>query len=99
MGQPGLIRVPRAIAEEKREIYFQSEQAARNEKRGIWQTGTAVAPWEFIKAEESKRQLVGRALSINEPKPARQRTELTSESLINTGSTSANVDMKWISGE
>jgi len=34
-----------------REIYQQSEQAARNEKRGLWQQENPVAPWEFVKAE------------------------------------------------
>src|ERR1044072_4665438 len=32
-----------------REIYQQSEQAARKEKRGLWRDENPVAPWEFVK--------------------------------------------------
>ena len=38
-----------------REVYQQSEQAARNEKRGLWQQENPVAPWEFVKAEAMRR--------------------------------------------
>src|ERR1044071_6319367 len=37
-----------------REVYQQSEQAARNERRGLWQQTNPVAPWEFVKAESLK---------------------------------------------
>ena len=33
-----------------REIYRQSEQAARGERRGLWQAENPTAPWEFVKA-------------------------------------------------
>ena len=33
-----------------REIYQQSEQAARGERRGLWQADNPTAPWEFVKA-------------------------------------------------
>lgn len=39
-----------------REIYHQSEQAARSERRGLWQAENPVAPWEFAKAETRKNQ-------------------------------------------
>jgi len=38
-----------------REVYQQSEQAARTEKRGLWQQENPVAPWEFVKAEKMRR--------------------------------------------
>ena len=38
-----------------REVYQESEQAARNEKRGLWQQENQVAPWEFVKAEAMRR--------------------------------------------
>jgi hypothetical protein len=38
-----------------REVYQESEQAARNEKRGLWQQENPVAPWEFFKAEAMRR--------------------------------------------
>lgn len=37
-----------------RDLYAQCEQAARNEKRGLWQDESAVAPWEFRKAQLAK---------------------------------------------
>jgi len=33
-----------------REVYQQSEQAARSERRGLWQAENPMAPWEFVKA-------------------------------------------------
>src|ERR1043166_2496571 len=41
-----------------REIYQQSELAARNEKRGLWQSENPIAPWEFVKAKVQRRDLV-----------------------------------------
>ena len=38
-----------------RDVYEQSEQAARSEKRGLWQQESPVAPWEFVKAEATRR--------------------------------------------
>lgn len=38
-----------------RDVYQQSEQAARSEKRGLWQQENPVAPWEFVKAEAMRR--------------------------------------------
>lgn len=39
-----------------REVYQQSEQAARSERRGLWQQENPVAPWEFVKAEAMRRK-------------------------------------------
>ena len=33
-----------------RDVYQQSEQAARNERRGLWHEPNPIAPWEFVKA-------------------------------------------------
>jgi endonuclease YncB( thermonuclease family) len=64
------------LSESDRELYKQCEQAARNEKRGIWQDPAAVAPWEFrriqqdklngIIAEPSFRQSQARRLRANQ---------------------------------
>jgi uncharacterized repeat protein (TIGR01451 family) len=35
------------LSETERQIYADSEQAARNERRGIWQESKPLAPWEF----------------------------------------------------
>ena len=42
------------LSEGDRDLYAQCEQAARNEKRGLWQDQSAVAPWEFRKAQQAK---------------------------------------------
>ncbi len=90
------------LKQDTRDAYFQSEQAARGEKRGLWQTEGAIAPWEFVKNEQAKRQqtfaVAVRSLETPKtPKAAQTRTELTSESLIATGSNGvAASDMKWI---
>jgi hypothetical protein len=34
-----------------RDVYQQSEQAARSERRGLWQAQDPIAPWEFVKAK------------------------------------------------
>src|SRR5258705_6388236 len=91
------------LSEAECEIYRQSEEAARNEKRGLWQAGDAVAPWEFVKRGRLP------AVSTNTPiQPATTRSSpqpgLTSESLMGlqipggalSGSQSNRaIDMSW----
>ncbi|HET6862098.1 MAG TPA: thermonuclease family protein [Pyrinomonadaceae bacterium] len=36
------------------EIYTQSQIAARNERRGLWQVDNPVAPWDFVKASKAQ---------------------------------------------
>lgn len=68
-----------------REVYQQSEQAARSEKRGLWQQTNPVAPWEFVKAENAKKSP---AVSLNRNEPSREvrasglTSELTNFSLM-----------------
>ena len=69
-----------------REIYQQSEQAARRERRGLWQAENPVAPWEFVRAQTLKRNP---AASLNAILPAKDRAprptpELTSFMLLAT---------------
>ena len=50
-----------------RQIYSQSEVAARGEKRGVWQSEKAIAPWEF-----TRLQAIGSLESVSipsKPKP------------------------------
>jgi endonuclease YncB( thermonuclease family) len=55
-----------------REIYQQSEEAARSEKRGLWQEENPVAPWEFVKAEAQRRNLVSSSKEVvTDTKPRR----------------------------
>src|ERR1043165_2073507 len=66
-----------------REVYQQSELAARNEKRGLWQAENPIAPWEFVKAKTQGREVAVNAPS-SEAKAAPKRTdsELTNLTLI-----------------
>lgn len=66
-----------------REIYQQSEQAARSERRGLWQAENPTAPWEFVKAEELKKHPV---VSLKQTDSATRRpqsgAELTNLTLL-----------------
>jgi hypothetical protein len=42
------------LSETDRDLYAQCEQAARNEKRGLWQDPSPVAPWEFRRIQAAK---------------------------------------------
>ncbi len=88
-----------------REVYQASEMAARNEKRGLWEAGDAVAPWEHAKAKALKQ--IPHA-SLNEivpevkPRPDRPTPELTNLTLMFAGLSSKgspaeadNYDSTW----
>lgn len=70
-----------------REIYQQSEQAARSERRGLWQAENPMAPWEFVKAEARKNNQY-QSLQVKLPAPAPKvretgpTTELTNLGLM-----------------
>jgi endonuclease YncB( thermonuclease family) len=75
------------LTDSQRDLYFQSEQAARKEHRGLWQSGDAIAPWEFVKAEASKQKPPKVANSPSAPQmPALNTTtaELDSMGLVRT---------------
>jgi len=76
------------LAATDREVYQQSEQAARSERRGLWQEANPTAPWEFVKAERFRKYS---AVSTNtnestSPKVKRNTSpsELTNLSLMAT---------------
>jgi micrococcal nuclease len=65
-----------------REVYQQSEVAARTERRGLWQQENPVAPWEFARAVAMRRNPVASptpvvAVKQVGPKPAAELTNLT----------------------
>jgi hypothetical protein len=66
-----------------RDIYQHSEQAARTEKRGLWQAEDPIAPWEFVQAETLRREPVAR-LNTTAPKERVERpvSELTNMTLL-----------------
>jgi endonuclease YncB( thermonuclease family) len=76
------------LATTDREVYQQSEQAARNEHRGLWQDANPTAPWEFVKAERLRKYPVASTNTIEPASPKVKRTssgsELTNLSLMAT---------------
>ncbi len=77
-----------------REVYQQSEQAARRERRGLWQAEDPIAPWEFVRARTLRRIPAASHNAILPAAKARENRptpELTSFMLLATrmGSSSA----------
>lgn len=67
-----------------REVYQQSEQAARSERRGLWQADSPIAPWEFVRAQalrQNPRTSLNSVLPAAKTKPDRPTPELTSLTL------------------
>jgi endonuclease YncB( thermonuclease family) len=46
-----------------RDVYVQCEQAARSERRGLWQDPSPVSPWEFRKAQAAKASVTPSAVT------------------------------------
>ena len=73
------------LSQTDREVYQQSEQAARSERRGLWQSENPTAPWEFVKTGSVRSTPVA---SLDATVPAKEVRsngyvpELTSLSLI-----------------
>lgn len=71
-----------------REIYQQSEQAARGERRGLWQADKPTAPWEFVKAKALRtdpRPVLNSIAPAQKPARDRQPSELTNLTLMTRG--------------
>lgn len=71
------------LGELDREIYRQSEQAARNEKRGIWQSADAVAPWEFVKRPPTSN-VTSNTQRASTKRSNQPTTQLSSETLLSS---------------
>jgi endonuclease YncB( thermonuclease family) len=74
------------LTDTDKEIYSKSEEAARNEKRGLWQVDGAVAPWEFVKARESAKQFANKQASASD-EAKRPKPELNNLNLRGTNTT------------
>lgn len=73
------------LSDADREVYQQSEQAARSERRGLWQAQDAIAPWEFVRAQAVRRNPVASSsanVPVSKPKSARPASELTNLTLM-----------------
>ena len=68
-----------------REVYQQSEQAARNERRGLWQADDPIAPWEFVRAQSLRKSPAANLNSVvpaAAPRRERPKSELTNLTLM-----------------
>lgn len=89
------------LTEIDRQIYSQSEAAARNEKRGLWQS-ESVAPWTWAKQQaENRKANVSSGRTSGSAKTRSAGGELTTTSLLksvapNTGASPS--DMSWAKG-
>jgi len=64
------------LTDAERRIYAESEQAARDERRGMWQYGSPMPPWEWRRAQTTKTYAAsGRA-------PGSTRKGLRTEDLL-----------------
>ena len=74
------------LAATDRDVYQQSELAARNERRGLWQQANPTAPWEFVKAEKMRLHAVAPVKTNESPtasvKHSNPGAELTNISLM-----------------
>jgi endonuclease YncB( thermonuclease family) len=73
------------LSDVDRQVYQQSEEAARGERRGLWQQENPVAPWEFVKAVALRQKPVATLNQVAAEKkvgPNRPASELTSMTLI-----------------
>ncbi|HSE20401.1 MAG TPA: thermonuclease family protein, partial [Pyrinomonadaceae bacterium] len=61
------------------EIYLQSQVAAQNERRGLWQVENPVSPWDFVKA--GKAQTATPVVTPNEAPKRSASPGLTTEGL------------------
>ena len=68
-----------------REVYQESEAAARNERRGLWQQENPVAPWEFARALAMRKAPAASLNSVSlarKPVAGRPIPELTNLTLM-----------------
>ena len=56
-------------------LYEQCEQAARNEKRGLWEDPVAISPWEFRKQQLARLNSPAPPASFRESQERKQRTK------------------------
>jgi len=68
-----------------REVYRESEAAARNERRGLWQQENPVAPWEFARALAMRKAPAATLNAVSlarKPAAGRPVPELTNLTLM-----------------
>lgn len=76
-----------------RDVYQQSEQAARSERRGLWQAQDPIAPWEFVKEQALRRTPAASSnaiLPVAKAKATRPPSELTNLTLMGSAPSAAS---------
>lgn len=92
------------LSELEQRVYAESQQAARSERRGLWQDDSPVSPWDFRKAQLATATTSTVSLS-QQSSPVRRGKQagLSSEDLmggmIGPGSISGKPDIRPISRE
>jgi len=70
------------------DVYQQSEQAAHNERRGLWQEENPIAPWDFVRAAAERKNPVVSLKSVfpvAQTRADRPVPELTNLTLMAAG--------------
>ena len=77
------------LSDIERQVYAQSEAAARSERRGVWQNGDAIAPWEFQRLQAiralpkpSPNQTDATTAPPTQRRPVRKPTQLSPEAIL-----------------
>lgn len=89
------------LKETDRDLYAQCEQAARDEKRGLWQEQSPVAPWEYRRAQLARLSGIVSTPSFRQSQARRaNKASLSNDdlmgSLIGPGSISGQPNVKPI---
>jgi endonuclease YncB( thermonuclease family) len=93
------------LGESDRELYAQCEQAARAEKRGLWQNESPVAPWEYrrLQRERADNMFRGNSDLLSKSKRQGRQTVLSNQNLIGSlmsgGSMAAGPTVRPISAQ
>ena len=80
------------LGQSERNLYAESERAARDERRGIWQDAAPVPPWEWRQARASQTNVGRRAVNSEARQPAAVSAQQTSRS---TQPRRQAVDAQW----
>jgi endonuclease YncB( thermonuclease family) len=84
------------FSELERQLYDESEQAARGEHRGLWQETAPVAPWQFRLAQNSKpAQPIQNASSSNSQSGQAQAGSNRPARALRTGELGYGMRLKW----